>query len=74
MLVIYYADILNDTRLMSEPGWLEMPEKTPFPFFSTLHLTPGARHSESQELTVCQVPAGMFLLLWLLKLFTFAKT
>lgn len=31
---------LDDTRLMNDPGWLEMPEKTIS--FSTLHLSPAA--------------------------------
>lgn len=73
--MVYYADILNDTRLMSEPGWLEMSEKTQHPFlFFPLHLILGARHRELQELSVFQIPAGMFLLVQGVIFFSFCKT
>lgn len=59
---------------MSEPGWLEILEKQQHPFlFLPLHLTLGARHRELQELSVFQIPAGMFLLVQGLIFFPFAK-
>lgn len=65
---------LADTRLMSDPGWLEKPEKNTLSSLFPLYICHLLPYSESQELTLCQVPAGTFLLLWPLKRLTFAKT
>lgn len=48
--------------------------KKPLSSLFPLYICHQLPQSESQELTLCQVPAGMFLLLWPLKLLTFAKT